>query len=100
MFTKKRVKDEVFLLKDGLFTGMRFSSVESANRYIEFFDNVPSEADLPNELLALTRQVATLRHELCFDDVDQDTYKLFLRMVDELTDTIFRNEGVRKGDLT
>ncbi len=99
VITKKKIKDEIFILENGKFNGLRFSTVAAADRWIEFFGNVPTEAELPNELLALTRQVATLRHELCFDTVDQDTYKLFLRMVDELTDLIFKNEGVRKGDL-
>ena len=51
-----------------------------------------------NELLALARQVASLRHELCNDSADKELHKIFIRMVDELTDTIFKKEGNRDED--
>lgn len=52
-----------------------------------------------NELLALARQVASLRHELCHEDADKELHKLFIRMVDELTDTIFKQQGGRGNDI-
>ncbi len=99
-YTKHKIKDEIFLKENGLFTGLRFSSEDSANRYLQFFARTPSEIELPNELYALARAVATTRHELCFEGVELDDYKLFLRLVDELTDCIFKQHGVREGDLT
>lgn len=51
-----------------------------------------------NDLLALARQVASLRHELGFEATDKELYKMFVRMVDELTDTIFKKEGDRDED--
>ena len=99
-YTKHKIKDEIFLKENGLFTGLRFSSNEAADRYLQFFAVVPTETELPNELYALARAVATTRHELCFEGVVLDDYKLFLRLVDELTDCIFKQHGVREGDLT
>jgi hypothetical protein len=52
-----------------------------------------------NELLALARQVASLRHELGFESADKELYKVFIRMIDELTDTIFKQQGDRNNDL-
>ncbi len=52
-----------------------------------------------NELLALARQVASLRHDLCNEDADKELHKLFIRMVDELTDVIFKQEGGRGDDI-
>ena len=48
-----------------------------------------------NELLALARQVARLRYELGFEQTDKETYKLFVRMVDELTSVVFKMTGRR-----
>ena len=51
-----------------------------------------------NEILALSRQVASLRNEMCHDDTDKELHKIFLRMVDELTDSIFKLTGDRQHD--
>ena len=51
-----------------------------------------------NELLALARQVAGLRNELDLENVNTDTYNIFLFMVDQLTSTVFKQQGDRQDD--
>ena len=51
-----------------------------------------------NEILALSRQVASLRHDLGHEHTDKELHKIFLRMVDELTDSIFKLTGDRQND--
>jgi hypothetical protein len=104
-YVKKLIGTNWYLEKDGLLLKGGFKDEEAIDKWLMFFDAADGHITpvaRPNEMLALARQVESLRASMNRESNTLEECsaqnKLFNRMLTELLTIIFKKDGDRYHD--